>query len=65
MPKQFKFFTDRFYNQRSKSNILYVDHRHHQAWNVLTNSSSMTLEEIADSLSRFIPDDVKFTIQRR
>jgi hypothetical protein len=64
-PKRFRFDRDNFFKERSKSNIIHVSERDHQAWNTLTNSSAMTLQEIADSLSRFIPDSHKFVVVKR
>jgi hypothetical protein len=64
-PKRFRFNRDNFFRERSKSNIIHVSERDHQAWNTLTNSSAMTLQEIADSLSRFIPDSHKFVVVKR
>ena len=64
-PKRFMFDRDRFFNERSKTNRIFVSELDHRAWNTLTNSSAMTLQEIADSLSRFIPDSHKFVVVRR
>ena len=64
-PRRFKFDRDRFFNERCKSNKVYVSELEHRAWNTLTNSSAMTLDEIAQSLSRLIPDSHKFIVVRR
>jgi len=64
-PKRFRFDKDSFFKARSKSNIIRVSEQDHKAWNTLTNSSAMTLQEIADSLSRFIPDSHKFVVVKR
>lgn len=64
-PKRFRFDKDSFFKARSKSNIIHVSEQDHKAWNTLTNSSAMTLQEIADSLSRFIPDSHKFVVVKR
>jgi macrodomain Ter protein organizer (MatP/YcbG family) len=65
LPKRHRFDRDRFFNERNKSNRILVSDKDHQAWNTLTNSSAMTLHEIADSLSRFIPDSHKFVVVKR
>jgi hypothetical protein len=65
LPRRHRFDRDRFFNERCKSNRIYVSEQDHKAWNTLTNSSAMTLQEIADSLSRFIPDSHKFVVVKR
>ena len=64
-PKRFKFDKDNFFKQRSSNNKIEISEMEHRAWNVLTNSSAMTLQDIADSLSRLIPDSYKFIVVRR
>lgn len=65
LPKRFRFNRDRFFNQRSPLNKVGLTEQEHRAWNVLTDNSSMTLDEIAQSLSRLIPDSHRFIVVRR
>ena len=64
-PKRHRFDRNRFFNERNKSNRIFVSEQDHRAWNTLTDSSAMTLQEIADSLSRLIPDSHKFVVVKR
>lgn len=43
-------------------NWRWVNDKKHNAWNMLTNQSQMTLEETAEALSRFIPRHLKFVV---
>lgn len=65
LPKCFKFNRRKFFNERSRDNILIVSEDEHRAWNLLTDNSRMTCAEIAQSLSRFVPDDVEFIVVKR
>ena len=48
-----------------RSNWRWVSLKRHQAWNMLTNSSQMNLEQTAESLSLFIPKHLKFVVIQR
>ena len=46
-------------------NWRWVNHKRHQAWNMLTNQSQMNLEQTAEALSKFIPRHLKFVVIQR
>ena len=64
-PKGFKGREAEFFNLSKRNNILKTNDVDHSAWNQLTNCSQMSLGEIAESLSRFIPNTLKFICVRR
>lgn len=45
-----------------RDNIHLCSRREHHAWNVLTNNSQLSLDEIAEKLSKFIDPQMRFRV---
>lgn len=62
IPKCFAHRLKEFFDISCHKNITFISKREHQAWNILTNNSSMTLGETIESLQRFLPNNAILTI---
>ena len=62
IPRTFQHRILEFFDLRPHKKLLAVSKREHQAWNTLTNNSSMTLGETVSSLQRFLPENAVLSI---